>query len=254
MRASCKGVLVAGLLLVGACGQPPKPKVPEVDVSHLEGGTTVTYTVQPGDTWQHISELYFGTARAAVRLAAAHGGSPEVPPDPGSVVEVAIGPDELDLARRIVEARGPYNTGVDLMQRDGREDEAVAAFEQALDVAPQFVDARYNLGLVLLREGRPAEAEQQLKQVVAERAQDKDARYALASAYFHQGLYEKAQPELEAALGLDPNFLRARFTYALALERLGQVEPARQAWQQYLELDAQSAWAAEARSHLQQLP
>jgi tetratricopeptide (TPR) repeat protein len=251
MTRVCARLTLAILLAMAACGHPPSPPP---DVSAPEGGTSVAYTVQPGDTWQHISELYFGDAHAAARLAAANSGAPGQAPEPGTTIEVTIAPDELDVARSIVEARGPYNTGVDLMQQEGREEEAVAAFQKALAIAPRFVDARYNLGLVLLRQGHLDQAQQELQQVAAERATDKDARYALATAYFHQGQYEKAQPELEAALQIDPGFLRARFTYALALERLGRVDLARQAWQAYLDLDATSAWAGEARAHLDQLP
>jgi tetratricopeptide (TPR) repeat protein len=245
--------LALGLALLASCSRPPHATAPPV-TEPSAGGTRVEYTVQVDDGWPRISELFFGTARMAPRIAQDNGASLEVPPEVGSTVTVRIPPEEMGTVRQIAEARGSYNTGVELMQETGQDEAAVRAFRRALDKAPHFVDARYNLGLVLLRQDHPREAEQELRRVVAERDGDKDAHYALASALFHQERYPDAEPELRRSLDLDPGFLRAQFTYAMCLERQGRSKEARDAWQRYLELDSSSAWAGEARAHLQQLP
>lgn len=254
-RSALRATLLLGLGLASltACSRPPRGLTSETE-ERLAGGTSVEYTVQVDDSWERISELFFGTARSAARIAADNGSTLARPPEVGTEVTVQIPPEDVTAVRQIAEARGSYNAGVELMQEEGREEEAMTAFRRALERAPHFVDARYNLGLVLLRLDRPRQAEPELRRVAAEREYDKDAHYALASALFHQELYDDARSELQTALALDPGFLRARFTYALSLERLGRSQEAREAWEEYLQLDSSSAWAAEARSHLRLLP
>jgi CHAT domain-containing protein len=55
------------------------------------------------------------------------------------------------------------------------------------------------------------------------------------------------------ALALDPRSETSAFNVALALEKASNRVETIQAWRSYLKLDAASAWAAEARQHLQTL-
>ena len=64
----------------------------------------------------------------------------------------------------------------------------------------------------------------------------------------------KALEAAEKAIALEQPPHEAWFNRALALESLHLVGAASQAWQDYLERDATSAWAEEARQHLEQLP
>jgi tetratricopeptide (TPR) repeat protein len=219
----------------------------------VEGDTWVEYTVVPGQSWSSIAEDFFGNEANAARIAADNDASLGDPLVAGEVLRVRVKQEELDLVRRLADAREPYNAGVSYLAREDFA-RATEAFEEALDRAPEFVDARYNLGLSLLKLGRPDRAVEELQIVVEQRPRDKDAHYALASAWFHLGDYVQSLPELEAALALDPAFLRARYTLALARERVGDRSGAREAWEAYLELDSTSAWAQEAREHLKILP
>jgi tetratricopeptide (TPR) repeat protein len=213
----------------------------------------ITYTVREGDTWGRVSESFFGDASRAERIARDNGFHPAVDPVEGVDVTVNVMPDELEVVRGIAAARGSYNAGVEAMQRSGGDEDAVAAFERALDRAPWFVDARYNLGLVQIRLGEPVKARENLGQVVEARPEDAEARYALAAAYFHAGDYGSALPGLERAIELDPELLRARWTHALCLQRMGRGDEAIAAWRTYLELDSTSAWADQARANLAEL-
>lgn len=254
-RAAVAALLVVGL---GAAGCADRPRGTAKDPTVGPAGSDsiareVPVEVAPGDTWASISERFFGDASRAERIAADSGAAGSVSPRPGSRAVVRIFDEDTDRVRRMAEARGPYNAGVEHMQTRGEEAQARVAFERALERAPFFVDARYNLGLALIQLGEPDEARDHLQRVVRERPADKDARYGLAAAYFHAGDYPRAIPELEAALALDPGFLRARWTHALALQRSGRVAEAQQAWQAYLERDASSSWADQARRHLSDL-
>jgi len=233
---------------VASCGQGPA-----TDYEDVSGDTWMEYTVLPSQTWRSISEDFFGEGDNAARIAADNGADLSTPPREGQKLKIRIRHDELDQVRHLAAAREPYNAGVAYHEAQDYEN-AVKAFREALRRAPEFVDARYNLGLALLKLGRPTEAAKELQPVVLARPGDKDAHYGLASAYFHQGAYPQAAEELREALRLDENFLRARFTLALALERMGDSEAARKAWEAYLHLDSSSAWAKEAKTHLETLP
>ena len=55
------------------------------------------------------------------------------------------------------------------------------------------------------------------------------------------------------ATELDGNFLEALFNRSLALQELGMPREARDSWNLYLQKDPSSAWAEEARKHLERL-
>ncbi len=64
--------------------------------------------------------------------------------------------------------------------------------------------------------------------------------------------YRQAAEAADEALKREPTSPEARFNRALALEALGSPEAAA-AWRRYLEGDPDSAWAGEARRHLERL-
>lgn len=237
------------LLALASCSRPPSTTVTDAEVVPEE----INYTVRGGDTWARISESFFGDGSRAERIARDNGFHPAVDPVEGVAVTIQVMPDELQVVRGIAEARGSYNAGVEAMQRSGGDEDAAAAFGRALERAPWFVDARYNLGLVQIRLGEPAKARENLEVVVENRPADAGAWYALAAAHFHAGDYASALPGLERAIGLDPELLRARWTQALCLQRMGRAQEAIAAWRGYLELDSTSAWAQQAREHLAEL-
>jgi CHAT domain-containing protein len=71
----------------------------------------------------------------------------------------------------------------------------------------------------------------------------------LVRAQFRDDPYDLmlALVKADEAVAADPELAEARFNQALALERLFLRESARSAWQEYLRLDPDSAWASEAQ-------
>lgn len=249
-RLGAVAILTVTLLEIAGCARPPRGVG---DDPARTVPASVEYTVRDGDDWRRISETFFGDASEAGRLARENGGRVDAPPPVGRTVVVRIPEDRAERVRAIDRARGAYNAGVDAMQRPGEEETARAAFEQALRIAPHFVDARYDLGLVLLRMDRPKQAREHLEQVLRQRPDDPDVHYALGAADFHLEAYPRALTELDRALAERPGFLRARFTRAMVLQRMGRTEDAVRAWRDYLERDSQSPWAEQARQHLREL-
>lgn len=62
---------------------------------------------------------------------------------------------------------------------------------------------------------------------------------------------EQAREAAERALAADPRMAAARFNHALALEALKRSDTTRQAWRDFIALEPDGPWAAEARAHLE---
>ena len=103
-----------------------------------------------------------------------------------------------------------YNNLGNAVARAGRLGEAIAAYEQALAVMPNDVDALNNLGIVYARSGDVDGAIAQYKRALAYAPDYARAHYNLANAYRTKGLLEEAVAEYEKALSIDPGYAQAR--------------------------------------------
>lgn len=113
------------------------------------------------------------------------------------------------------------------------------------------------LGVAYLAVGDAGRAVPLLEEAVAVPFPSARARSDLSAAYLVRALGASDAQDLPKALGSaalaakeDPLLAEARFNRALALERLHLAAESQEAWRDYLNVDAGSAWASEARSHL----
>jgi tetratricopeptide (TPR) repeat protein len=123
--------------------------------------------------------------------------------------------------------------------------------------APEAARAA-GVGQLLLRE--PASAAAWLEKAAALEGDDAHTWSDLAAAQLAHATQEQRPADLpralasaERALTIDPRLPEARFNRALILEKMGRGAEAITAWDAYLEVDATSPWADEAREHLQRL-
>jgi predicted CXXCH cytochrome family protein len=123
----------------------------------------------------------------------------------------------------------------------GELDQAVAAYQTALRVDPQFVPARFNLATLYNGEGKNAEAEKLLRDVISIVPDMADAYYSLGLLLAED---EKRIPEAADALAqaaeLAPQRPRIRYNLGLALERLERYDPAEKALRAACELEPRS--------------
>jgi tetratricopeptide (TPR) repeat protein len=251
IRGIAGALVVAVLLALGSCGGMPAPP-PRSEAPPPVDGRTLAHTVREGETLRRIADLYYGDPDRAAEIAATNGIEDPSRLAAGSVLRLRFAEDEYERARRRAAALEPYNLGVTALAR-GNLDEAERQFRLAMRADPGLPDARYNLALVLLKRGQAEKAEDLLTPLVAERPEDPDFGFALGNALFAQTRYLEAAGVFAGVLAAHPEHRRAAFGHARALQEAGARQEARAAWRRYLELDADSSWAAEARRHLREL-
>ncbi len=128
------------------------------------------------------------------------------------------------LAVPQVEAsRTHFNRGVEL-QKKGDLEGARQAYEQALKLAPQRVDALANLGLVYLNLGRNEQAIAYLGKALALQPKLADVRLFLGLAYFRAGQIEAAQRALTTVLEAQPKHPQALHLSGLCWLKLDQLQ------------------------------
>jgi tetratricopeptide (TPR) repeat protein len=212
----------------------------------------VSHIVSEGETLASIADDYYGTVRAASYLAEVNGLDDAFAPEPGALVEVPVGPSDIERYRRRTEAKILYNRGT-MLADGGDYAKAKEEFRAALKVDPRFVDAGYNLGVVLLARGEAEHAVAILEQVLAIRPDEPLFEFALGKAQFDAGRLRAALDHFERAVELDPALEDARFARAIALLELGEREEAVFALDMYLREFPDGAWADSARAELEDL-
>ncbi len=217
-----------------------------------EGPHTITHVVGEGETLEQIADNYFGDPTRAADLATDNGLSDPAKLATGSSVLLNFSDREWDLARRRAAAMKPYNRGVGYLN-DERLAQAEEEFTAALQLAPEFVGARYNLALVHLERGRHEEARKLLAPLVVERSDAEDILFAHGYVLFLQTRFADAIDSFDRLLALNPAHRRGAFSRARSLQEAGHDQAAIAAWENYLLLDATSSWADLARRNLKQI-
>ena len=120
-----------------------------------------------------------------------------------------------------------------------------AAYERALSLDPNLVDAASNLIVNRVERGELGRAYDAATDLVRRRPQSADAHFALSYVLRYAGMQEKAAQECNAARSLDPGNFTFR-SCAWVFMALGQTERA----MDFVHLDAGSEWAAWATPYV----
>ncbi len=177
-----------------------------------------------------------------------------------SSVQIGYWRDDTTLLRRTLKVTrdnwvADYILGAVLV-RQGRLDEGIAAYREAVRIKPGYADARNSLGTALLRQGDPAAALLQIEEarrlnpgepllsynlgVAADAAGDPtmaeaayrdalalrpdypEARNNLGAVLVARGRYEEALGQFSEVLRIRPDFEKAHVNAAGVLQRLGR--------------------------------
>jgi len=129
-------------------------------------------------------------------------------------------------------------------------DEAISAYENALALAPAYVDAMVNLANLYFHKNDVPRAIALLEKALQLDENNYLVCYNLANLYDENGQLERASQLYQRALLLFPNYEPALFNLAVVYEKLGQAVPAKLYWKKYLEVEPEGEWAVIAKEHL----
>jgi tetratricopeptide (TPR) repeat protein len=119
-----------------------------------------------------------------------------------------------------------HNNLGNALKKQGKLDEAVAKYQQALAINPNYVEAYNNLGNALKQQGKLDEAVAQYQRALAFRPNLADAHNNLGTALAEQGKLDHAVAEYRHALTLRPDYAEAHNNLGTALHQRGLVEEA----------------------------
>jgi len=104
-----------------------------------------------------------------------------------------------------------------VFSKDGRIDEAIREYREALRLKPDDADAHFDLGNALSRKKLWSEAIDQYRESLKLNPGDPGSRLNLGVALFQQGHLNEAVVQFQEALKLNPDFADARNNLAAAL-------------------------------------
>jgi tetratricopeptide (TPR) repeat protein len=157
------------------------------------------------------------------------------------------------LPNRDQESEGWFQRGLFLEETGAPVEQAIEAYQQAIECNPHAAGALVNLGTIYYRLRRFAEAERYYAQSLEADPDYPLALFNLGNLYDERGELDKARRCYEKALRLNPKYGDAHFNLALLCERTGDVLKAVSHWKTYLKLDNASSWSEVARRQLEKL-
>ena len=140
-------------------------------------------------------------------------------------------------------ARDLLEKGKELYRND-QDEEAVAAFIEALRLDPDLAEARFRLALGYESLGKREEAEAEYKKTVEsykkyfeQNRDDPEAHYALGQTYANLGQFSDAIREYREATKLKENDPDIYYDLGVAYTKLAQYDAAASAFSKSLEID-----------------
>ncbi|MFB8797813.1 MAG: tetratricopeptide repeat protein [Microcoleus sp.] len=129
-----------------------------------------------------------------------------------------------------------FQTGQQLAG-EGKLDEAIAIYRQAIELNPNNPEFHRSLGEVLQRVGKHQEAIASYRQAIELQPKFSKAYHNLGNALSQLKQWPEAIASYRQAIELNPNFPTAYYRLAEALKQLGETESAIAAYRQAIELN-----------------
>jgi tetratricopeptide (TPR) repeat protein len=157
-------------------------------------------------------------------------------------VEEAIAQYQAALAINPDYAKARNNLGIALFQ-NGELDSAVAQYRKLLKISPDYADAYMNFGNVLSAKGQIEEAIAQYRKALGIKPDDIEAGYNLGTIFLNSERLEEAVTQYSKVLELSPDAVQTRCNLAIALYKQGKINAAILQYQKALEINPRYAEA-----------
>jgi len=129
-------------------------------------------------------------------------------------------------------------------------EDAVRAYRQAIEAAPEWVEAYINLGTTLFQLGRIGESREVFEKAVERDSRNALAQFNLGCACERLGDTAAAIGNFRAALAHAPSMADAHLNLALACEKTGAKADALNHFSLYLRYEPHGPWAEFARTRI----
>ena len=133
-------------------------------------------------------------------------------------------------------AQKEYDRGVK-SDGAGKADEAIRHYTKAIELAPEYYEARNNLGSAYLANSQFPEAQEQFEKVIQANPSDASAYFNLANLYLLKSQYQQCGEWVERGLRREPDSAFGHFLEGSLYSRTGKVSEAESALRRSLELD-----------------
>ena len=128
--------------------------------------------------------------------------------------------------------------------------QAAQAYRKAVDAAPEWVEARINLGTTLYQLGRMEEAREEFSRAVDLETGNALAEFNLGCVLEQLDQTRDAIHHLRRAIEIAPALADAHLNLALAYEKCGQIQSAIRHLSFYIRYEPNGPWAEFARSRI----
>ena len=135
-----------------------------------------------------------------------------------------------------------YNLGEALV-KEGKTDEAVRQFDEAIRLKPDYADAHDNLGLALAAAGKVNEAIDQFREAIRLKPDGAEAHYNLGLAFAMKSQFDEAIDQFQEAVRLKPDDAEAHNNLGVTLVKKGKIDEAISEYQEAIRLKPDYAQA-----------
>jgi tetratricopeptide (TPR) repeat protein len=162
---------------------------------------------------------------------------------------------ELNQKVRVIARPGPnadewLATALEYEALGETRAQAIDAYERALCIDPEKLDALLNCGTLCYEEGNLKKAAEYFGRALQVDPESALAHFNLGSVLEEVGRLEAARLHLRQAVRLEPDYPDAHYNLAFVCEKLGAYNEARRHWEAYVQLDPASPWCGYARQRL----
>jgi tetratricopeptide (TPR) repeat protein len=142
----------------------------------------------------------------------------------------------VDLKNEKPKVKALLKQGVALSNL-GKDEEALKAFEKAIEINPTDPEAWYNKGVALGKLGKNEEALKAFEKAIEINPTDPEAWYNKGVTLSKLGKDEEALKAFEKAIEINPNYDKAWYNKGVALGKLGKDEEALKAYEKAIEIN-----------------